>query len=151
MEEPLSWTYPNFRLDIRSRTTYSAPAHLDEWISFRGGKSLVVWLPLFDVGYLDVSPECKSGEVEIDAYWGLRLKNPDKYNWESITVDRGHALLFRSDLMHRSSVKWNANGVRMTLQFRYEDLVITPRPYERPVSQKITEKIIEKQKNLKFF
>jgi hypothetical protein len=53
--------------------------------------------------------------------------------------------------MHRSSVKWNANGVRMTLQFRYEDLVITPRPYERPVSQKITEKIIEKQKNLKFF
>lgn len=145
-EHPLMWTYPNFRIDVPKRRQYSSPPHCDEWISFRGGKSLVFWTPLFEDGYLDIS--CFRGKIELEehSYWGLSVSRKQDIKWETILIPRGQFLIFRSDLLHKSSERWGPSNLRTSMQFRYEDYAAVPKPFVRAVTQKLAASIVDSQK-----
>lgn len=142
---PLLWTYPNFRIDVPERGDFSAPPHCDEWISFRGKKSLVFWMPLFEDGYLDVSTYRGKLDVKKHDYWGVSTNLKSGYDWKTILVPRGKVLIFRSDLLHKSSEKWHESKLRMSVQFRFEDYANVPKPFVRAVTQKLAPSIIEQQ------
>ena len=119
MKKPVLWTYPNIRVDLNNREKFSAPAHVDDWISFRGNKNIVVWAPLFGAGSLDVSPFMGKIEVIEDKYWGVKMKFPESVEWKKIQLTQSQILVFRNDLIHRSSNNFEEHGGRITAQLRY--------------------------------
>lgn len=145
MLSPIMWTYPNVRIDVPEREGYLSPAHADDWISFRGNSNVVFWVPFFERGYLYINPRKGNHEVDRDAYWGVKIKDPSIYKWDLVGVEVGRALVFRSDLLHMSTNVFTEKELRITAQLRYEDLGKIKKPFVRAVSQKINKNIIEKQ------
>lgn len=145
---PSLWTYPNIRVDVCGREQFSAPAHADDWISFRGNKNLVVWGPLFGIGNIEISPFTGKIEIEADDYWGIKVKFPEHIEWKKVQLYQDEFLIFRDDLIHRSSGDFGPNGARITVQLRYEDLINVKTNYVRPSSQTISSQIKIKQKEL---
>lgn len=148
MGHPLMWTYPNFRVDSPAREKYQSPAHCDDWISFRGKSSLIFWLPIFSDGYLDVSEFVGSFRVEKNDYWGLAAKDESSFKWKTQKILKGKILVFRSDLLHRSSGEFGSSMTRFSVQYRFEDFAFLERPFHRAVSQKISSLISDKQTKL---
>ena len=146
--KPLIWTYPNVRIDKKSRKDYIAPPHLDEWILFSNNKGLVAWFPLFSSGYLKIYDGDDKVKVSEDNYWGLKATNGNNFLIKEKLIKRGEILFFRSDLLHESSIKIEEDKVRFSIQYRYVDLEFSQKPFKRKVVQKITADIKAKQGEL---
>lgn len=141
----VNWGYPNFRIDTINRTDYMAPPHLDEWISFKKN-GIVIWLPLFEQGHLDLAIGTRNFEIQKDEYWGLKAVG--ELEFESKCVMRGEALLFGSELLHKSNDKnWNPSGIRMSVQYRIEP-VDFDKSFQRVITQTITDVVRRKQAEL---
>ena len=146
--KPVIWGYPNVRIDKISRSEYVAPPHLDEWILFNENKGIVAWFPLFSDGFLKIYDY--QGELNVikDDYWGLKAKNIGDFKYNEQVVKRGNVLFFRSDVLHESSLKINADKVRVSIQYRYIDSSDYKNSFKRPVTQKISDLIKTKQDEL---
>jgi hypothetical protein len=146
LESPILSSYPNVRFDVPNRNRFQAPAHCDEWISFFKDV-VVVWIPLFCDGYIDVCHETGEHQVERDCYWGVKLSEPDRYKWIKTLVKRGEALIFPSWLLHRSSNYFGDLGFRISVQFRLRDLK-NAHSLKRTTTQKITTEVEGLQEEL---
>lgn len=148
MSWPLQWTYPNIRIDVNGREDYLAPAHVDDWISFRGNRNIVVWLPVTGRGSLDICEIRSRNEVVEHPYWGVSFTQDDKLMWHRVQVEEGEALVFRDDLIHRSVAVSEEEQIRITAQLRIEDLHHLGPRYRRAVTQVVSNEIKEKQQAL---
>jgi hypothetical protein len=147
-DKPLIWTYPNVRIDKKSRSNYIAPPHLDEWILFNKNRGIVVWFPLFSDGFLKIYDGYDKIKVVKDSYWGLKAENTNSYKVNEQLIKRGQVLFFRSDLLHESSLNIDEEKVRLSIQYRYHDLNSYPKPFKRTIIQNISPLIQEKQSKL---
>ena len=147
-ENPLIWTYPNVRIDKVSRDKFAAPPHLDEWILFNENRGLVAWFPLFSDGYLKIYDCNDKLKIIKDKYWGLKVKNINSFQFTEYKINRGKVLFFRSDLLHESSLKIEKGKVRVSIQYRYLDLMDYDNYFKRPVVQKISDLIKTKQNEI---
>jgi phytanoyl-CoA hydroxylase len=126
-------------------------AHQD-WRSMQGSlDSVVVWLPLVDIGKelgaLEVIPGShRLGLLEaeiVDGYGKLR-GGVDESNATPVEVEAGDALFFSTFLVHRSGT--NATGsIRWSCHFRYNNLYETTfieRGYPHPYIYRPQEELI---------
>lgn len=116
---PLKWTYPQIRIDNSHNSKFSAPPHKDFWILGPNAKGLIIWLPLSDKGRLNIFKGREVGTVKKDPYWGLKMLGEmyDKdENYDQVTIERGSALIFDHNLIHKSNpIKQG----QISLQLRY--------------------------------
>jgi len=145
---PMLSSYANVRIDIPKREKFLAPGHSDEWISFNGHRKYIFWLPLFNDAYLDITFDKGVHDVTNDSYWGIKLRDENKYHWVEQKIARGNCLRFRSDLLHRSSRNFDKTIPRISLQIRLEDLNEIQKPYKRTTTQKISQHVKNKQSEL---
>lgn len=147
-DKPLIWTYPNVRIDKKSRKDYIAPPHLDEWILLNNRRGLVAWFPLFSSGYLKIYDGFDKIKISKDNYWGVKATNTNNFLIKEKLINRGEILFFRSDLLHESSLKIDEDKIRFSIQYRYIDLEFSQKPFKRTVVQKISADIKAKQDEL---
>ena len=148
MAAPVLWTYPNVRVDVEGREEFNAPPHADDWISFRGKTNIVVWTPIVGIGNINICTIRERLKVGSDPYWGVSLIDEGDLNWHQITVKPDEALIFRSDLIHKSSNHFGDEGIRITAQLRYEDLATFESGYSRAITQTISKDVKKSQEFL---
>ena len=126
----------------KKEVNHTTPAHADSLSMHGSTDAVVVWVPLIDMneehGLLQVSP--KSHILE---HYNVKFKdgfgNVDEeyYDFEPVKVKKGDALVFNSNLVHRSGKLQNDKVTRWSAHFRfnnmYDERFITnnyPHPYE---------------------
>jgi phytanoyl-CoA hydroxylase len=122
-----------------------------DWRSMQGSlDSLVVWIPLVDIGValgaLEVVPEShKKGLVtsSVENSFG-KVDCFDNSAFESIEVSRGDALFFSTFLVHRSGNNVT-ESIRWSCHFRYNNLdeaTFVERGYPHPYVYKPQDQLI---------
>lgn len=132
----LIWTFPQVRVDGSFANQFSAPLHKDEWILDPKKKGFVVWFPISKKGgSILISKNNKTKIHAIDNYWGIRSN--DKKKFIKVFLKYGEAIIFRHNILHKSSLNEN----RITVQLRFEEL--NSKFEERSVTQKTNPKVLK--------
>lgn len=130
LQTPLLSSYPTWRLDLCNNPHERwFPWHQDRYHDNFSNNSVTVWIPLFDVG-----PKMKSkslgikvgshklGVLETGAtkfqITDRRFEELPEYELE---LKFGDFAVINSLVVHRSGVITEKPGMRMSLQFRYDD------------------------------
>ncbi len=119
LKSPLKWTSPQIRIDNSLNSKFSAPPHKDFWILGPNAKGIIIWLPLSDQGRLNIFKGRETVTVKKDPYWGLKIVGEEyekDENYNPISIERGSALIFNHDLIHKSNP---IKKGQITLQLRY--------------------------------
>jgi ectoine hydroxylase-related dioxygenase (phytanoyl-CoA dioxygenase family) len=134
----------------KSEAYYKAPPHQD-WRSMQGSlNSMVVWVPLIDIGKdlgaLEIIPGSHLfgllDSVEDDWYRTIEGTTDDQY--VPVEVEAGDALFFSAFLLHRSGDN-TTDSIRWSCHFRYNDLdepTFIERKYPNPYIYKPEQDLI---------
>ena len=131
LDAPSAGTLPLVRLDRPGQSQFATPAHQDSWYSMLSDNAVTLWLPLCnmtaDMGRLEIVPGSHSAGIaafkpyEAGHEWFETERPVDDADFEAIDMADDEILIFNQSLIHRSGAN-GSNRVRISVQFRYNDL-----------------------------
>lgn len=146
LKNPSFGTRPQVRIDMPNDPKFSFKSHQDYQFNLGSKNSITIWIPLQTVtknnGALQISKRSHLGlknylygrknKFNIDLEKNVRKKvlkkdhydlslDDKKFNFESIDINIGEALVFSQFLVHKSGLN-NSNNIRFTIQLRFTDL-----------------------------
>lgn len=147
IKKPCFGTRPQVRVDMPRDEKFSFKSHQDYPFNLGSKNSVTIWIPLQDTDYnmgtLKVSPQSHRNKkiykyatnnknFNIDISKLVKKKVPAKnhysvalndnlFNFKSVKVRAGEALVFSQFLVHKSGDNIS-NKVRFSVQLRYTDL-----------------------------
>lgn len=131
LEDPIVSSYPTWRLDLSNNPPSRwFPWHQDNYHEFFSDNSVTVWSPLHLVGAQTKNSTLffKKGSHANGVYkYGKNkfdIVDQRIHEFPEVTLDLnyGDFVAFNSSVVHRSGVITEAPGLRLSLQFRYDDL-----------------------------
>ncbi|MBX7148439.1 phytanoyl-CoA dioxygenase family protein [bacterium] len=128
---PIASSYPTWRLDLSNNPPSRwFPWHQDSYHECFAGNSIVVWAPLHAVGphTKNSSLLIKEGSHKNGVYECGKNKfdiiDTRIHDFKEVSLDLqfGDFVVFNSYIVHRSGIIKEAPGMRLSLQFRYDDI-----------------------------
>lgn len=129
--DPVLSSYPTWRLDLAANPPERTfPWHQEKYHDLFSDAGVSVWIPLHDV-----SPVCLSDTLWVKpgtSACGLLQTGRDKFDIvdsrlaahqsAGLTMAFGDIVIFSNLLAHRSGVLRDRNGMRISVQLRYDDV-----------------------------
>lgn len=131
IQTPLLSSYPTWRLDLCNNPKERwFPWHQDRYHENFADNSVTIWIPLFSVGPQQKGKSLvikvgshKLGVLETgETKFTITDRRFESYPEKEVELHFGDFVVLNSLVVHRSGVITEHPGVRMTLQFRYDDL-----------------------------
>lgn len=128
---PIFSNYPTWRLDVVNNSKHRwFPWHQEKYHDRFSDTGVTLWAPLHKIG-----PETKASsicvkpgshklkKVELGTHKFI-ITDPRLNDFETVPVflEFGQCVVFSNYLLHKSGIISDENGIRLSLQFRYDDL-----------------------------
>ncbi len=114
---------PYMRCDIPIKQQSLFKQHQDYSFNIGSSNSVTIWIPLQDTSITEGALLCSPGSHKSGIFENAKGIIPDRFefDFESVPVKLGEALIFNQKLVHKSGVNTSDN-VRFSVTLRFSDL-----------------------------